>query len=1069
MQLQASLFGSPQFQKDDQPLLLRRRKVIALLTYLVVTGQPHSRDVLATLFWPENDQSSARANLRRELSRLRQQVGDDILHIDRTQVATHSNSLFVDIADFQAKIGQVQAHQHAKDGLCSECVAALQTAVSIYKDDFMAGFALPDSPEFDEWQFFLREGYRQTLGVALQKLIIWFSNQAGFIQGIEYGRRWVALDPLHEPAQRQLMQLYAWDGQQAAALRQYQECNRLLNEELGVKPEAETIELAEAIRTRKVIVPESKIVKETAVSAGDLNHHPLPDKPSPFLNIPSEPTPFLGQEDALQKIQEMLANPDCRLLSIIGLGGMGKSRLAIEAAKQAYETELFLDGVAFISLVGVTSTNALPNMLADALNLRLTGSGEPLAQLINLLKRKAYLLLLDNFEHLLTEDQPQDAGVMLDRLLTKCPKLNLLVTSREPLQMASEWRHLIEGLPFPDNDALSLETPLTTTDGSSIGAFPAVRLLVQTAVQITPDFTLTKTNSLTVCRICELAQGMPLAIKLATAWLRAISLERIVAEMERSLNILTSRWRDLPPRQRSMRAIFDYSWELLIAPEQDLFQALSVFRGGFTEEAAEKVAYASPFLLVGLVDKGLVQVQRQAENIRYHMHELTRQYAFERLSNSPQMHIIFENHARYFDNFVQMRTQAMWEAGFNTVSAEITAETHNVHHAWEWVLNESIQHSNSSPLINLLSTFGLGMKRYYYLKRPLETANTRFIQISEAMAQAGWASLPETHPCRTILAQYQVSAAFFCVGAGNYVLAEQFLTDALPQLRQFGGKTEYGFALTVIGIANLLRGQRPLAHEQFQESLAYLKQSEDTNGIAYTLKMLGVVAVDNGKYEQALTYYQESLDLYESIGYKPGMVAVIYNMGIVLSRQERIEEAKARYEQSLQIAKEIDYPPIIMQARGSLGGINRMLGRYDLAKKYYEQGIEMAYDIGRTRFYEVNLRGLGLNYLAMNDLPAAESTLKKALRVCEEMDDVPELISGITSLAQTWARQGKVDEALKLVSFVSLREEIRANDKELNDAFLAELAQELRPFFVEEAAEWAKQQTVADVLCWMFE
>lgn len=1063
MQLQASLFGSPQFYLDGKPIVLTRRKIVALLTYLVITTETHSRDALATLFWPENSQSSSRANLRRELSRLRQKIGDAALHITRQEIAIGEVEVVVDVAEFQALVATAKGHQHGEEDLCADCAAKLQTAVSHYQDDFLAGFTLPDSPEFDEWQFFLREGLRQMLGSSLQKLVAWFRSQGAFQEGIAYSRRWLALDPLHEPAQRYVMQFYAWDGQQAAAIRQYQECTRLLDEELGIEPEPETMALFEQIQARSLPLPKVRERAQTAVSPS-----PPPVVPKqPFFNLPADPTPFVGREASVQQIHKMLQNDDCRLLTIIGLGGMGKSRLAVEAARGLAEMSTFADGIAFVSLASISTAAAIPNLLADTLDLTLSGGGEPLSQLIKRLRQKQLLLILDNYEHLLAPDHADQAIMVAESLLTQCPELKLLVTSREPLQMLSEWRLVLEGLPYPKTADISSTSPLQTINGKVVTDFSAVPLFVQTAVQSKADFVLQESNSLAVCRICELAQGMPLAIKLAATWLRAIALDRIVAEMERSLNILTTRLRDLPARQRSMRAIFDYSWDLLDPLEQALFQALSVFRGTFSEEAAAEIANASPFLLAGLIDRGLLQTQTLRQTVRYQMHELTRQYASERLAKNGQLRSMSEVHARHFAAFVQARAHALWTDGFSKATVDLTDEASNIQHAWDWVLDCLKQQPDVPLWAELLLQFGCGMQRYYYLKRPLQTSKTRFLRALEAMEQAGWPTYSAPHPARTVLARYQYFAAFFLGAVGEYEALDDLLNEALPYLEAHGKTADYAAALTILAKANLLRGRRALANAQIQESLPLLREGGDENGAADALKILGVIAVDNGDYEQAMAYYQESLDLYEKIGFRPGSTMLLYNMGTALSRWERVAEAKMHYRQSLELAQDVGYMRVVMQAQGALGGVNRMLGRYEQAEVDYKKAIKMAFESGDSRFYEVNIRGLGLNYLATNNLTAAVTTFKDALSLSEEMNDLPEVCSGMMSLAQAWGRQGNLESAFKLASFVAQRDEIRAIDKAQNDAYLEELLEELRPFINQSTAQWSEQQTIETVLRWI--
>ena len=251
-QLQLLFFGAPRAERDGQPLQIRRRKGMALLAYLALTGRTHSREALATLLWPELDHSRGLSNLRRELSRLKKDLGVDIFLADRTQLGLDPEGAWtVDVNQFRALLASVDEHDDFPAEACEQCLAALTEVAELYADDLLAGFTLPDAPAFDEWHFFENESLRQALSDALQKLIEWHREQKGYGEAVKLARRWLALDPLHEPAHRLLMALYARDGQQVAALRQYEECVRLLEEELAVEPEAATEELYEAIRTRQ--------------------------------------------------------------------------------------------------------------------------------------------------------------------------------------------------------------------------------------------------------------------------------------------------------------------------------------------------------------------------------------------------------------------------------------------------------------------------------------------------------------------------------------------------------------------------------------------------------------------------------------------------------------------------------------------------------------------------------------------------------------------------------------------------------------------------------------------------
>jgi DNA-binding SARP family transcriptional activator/pimeloyl-ACP methyl ester carboxylesterase len=260
------LLGTPRLERQGQTISVPRRKTLALLAYLAVAGHMQSRETLATLFWPEYDSSKAFANLRRELSRLKDVLGDEkLLAVDRLQVGLQPGAeVYLDVTAFRGLVNKTKTHGHTEENACADCFQSLKEAVEIYRGDFMAGFNLPDSPGFDDWRFFQGEELKQLLVEALQGLINWQISTGEYEQGILYARRWLSLDRLHEPAHRCLMQLYAWSGQQAAALRQYQECQRLLQDELGLEPEEETQAIYEKIKSRTLVSPERSGALEPA-------------------------------------------------------------------------------------------------------------------------------------------------------------------------------------------------------------------------------------------------------------------------------------------------------------------------------------------------------------------------------------------------------------------------------------------------------------------------------------------------------------------------------------------------------------------------------------------------------------------------------------------------------------------------------------------------------------------------------------------------------------------------------------------------------------------------------------
>ena len=268
--LRIYLFGAPSFELDGKPIHIPRRKAIALLAYLVTTGSAHSRDSLATIFWPEYDQSRARANLRRELSRIKTSINKDIFTSERENVALNPDlDYWSDIIEYQSRVKASFEYLSDQSGKSwgqdiPAIISELEECAALYSSEFMAGFTLPDCPKFDDWQFFERESLDRSLRDSLQYLVLWNILLGAFDQGIKYARRILALDELSEPAHRQLMQLYTWSGQRGAAIRQYEQCAKLLSDEIGVKPEDETVKLFEAIKSNRLAPPDLATLRHQA-------------------------------------------------------------------------------------------------------------------------------------------------------------------------------------------------------------------------------------------------------------------------------------------------------------------------------------------------------------------------------------------------------------------------------------------------------------------------------------------------------------------------------------------------------------------------------------------------------------------------------------------------------------------------------------------------------------------------------------------------------------------------------------------------------------------------------------
>ena len=368
------------------------------------------------------------------------------------------------------------------------------------------------------------------------------------------------------------------------------------------------------------------------------------------LGLPFQPTPFIGRDAELTEIATILGDRGCHLLTLLGPGGVGKTRLALEAA--ARQSQAFADGVAFVALASISAPNQIVSAIGDALNLSFAGQPDPTAYLLGYLRARHMLLLLDNFEHLL------DGSDLLSDILQGAPHLTLVVTSRERLNLQAEWLFDVDGLAFPSKDPHGSAAPQSLAD---LANYSAVQLFVQRATQVQPRLSLSESALTTIVRLCQHVAGMPLAIELAAAGVRTQSIAEIEQRIHANLDVLASTLRDVPARHRSMRAAFDHSWELLSEGEQALFSQLTVFRGGWTLTAAEHIAEATLPNLSLLVDKSLVRwistekpssVEHDALNAaaepRFVMLEPIREYALEQLGASPDTEAVWQRHAHYF-------------------------------------------------------------------------------------------------------------------------------------------------------------------------------------------------------------------------------------------------------------------------------------------------------------------------------------------------------------------------------------------------------------------------------------
>jgi predicted ATPase/DNA-binding SARP family transcriptional activator/Tfp pilus assembly protein PilF len=1031
--LTLSLLGPPCLEREGVPLSVSRRKAFAILAYLAVTGQPHRRETLTTLLWPDSDPTLAHSYLRRDLAVLNKVLGPGWLDIGREELGlVLRDDFWLDVTAFRQLLAACTTHAHPADAVCLQCVPHLREAVGLYRGDFLAGFTLADSPIFDEWQYFETEELRSDLVGALMKLVQGCSAEGEFEEAIAHARRWLRLDPLHEPAHRQLMQLYAWAGNQAAVEHQYQLCARVLEDELGESPGEETRELYEAIRFGRTPIPPAWV--GAPVSQAMSTRH----------NLPIQPTPFVGRAEELAEIRHLLLDDaECRILTLVGPGGIGKTRLALRAAEEALGA--FPHGIYLVPLASVGSPELLVPAIADALMITFQGRSDPKTQLLNYLREKAVLLLLDNLEHLL-----DGAGLLSDIVCNSC-EVKLLVTSRERLNLQSEWVWEVRGLAFPPGEQLALQAGGVPNgmlqedlDAGAWEEYDAVKLMLQSIRRVCPDRSLSVQETAALVRVCQLVEGMPLALELASGWVRFMPLSQIVRQVGQDLGFLTSSLRDIPDRHRNIRVLFEHSWQLLSEKEREVVKKASVFRGSFQRDALAHLADTPLALLAMLVDKSMLRAQPSG---RYDMHELLRQFARDRLGETPgEAERLQLAHCEYYIALLQECEVALQGASQYEASTQIAADIDNIRAAWRW----AVAHQKVTQIAR-----GCESLHLFYFVRGLVDEGLKVF--GEAVDSLRALDLMDTGGVeghvKMALGQLLARQGRFAYRLGLYRKARELLEESLAYLGQLedagypGASRERAFSLYHLGVVLRGDGRYHEAKEVCQESLAICQEHGDLTGIARALNLLGMIAGALGDYEEARQWLQAALERYSTTGDEYGIANTLNDLSVVAVRQDLHAEAKRLQQECLARRRKIGHLWGIGTSLNNLGYFAYLDGEYAEARQLLREGLAIQREIGDQYHIANCLSNLGIVTSAAGEYREASIYLFEALKLALEVGALPLVLEALaeTTLLLTASETGDKAQAAEILAFVQQHPASDKPTREKVERKLAGLATELAP------------------------
>lgn len=702
-------------------------------------------------------------------------------------------------------------------------------------------------------------------------------------------------------------------------------------------------------------------------------------------NLPSPATPFIGREKELTDIIRRLRDPACRLLTLIGPGGIGKTRLAIQAAQMLLDTPpaeaTFRHGIFFVPLTTMSSPSGVVSAIAEAANFAFYSSAPPQQQLLDYLREKEMLLVLDNFEQLLIPPVGEDAsGVdLLAEILAVAPAVKLLVTSREALNLYEAWFHPVAGMTYPEPPPQP--SPSQGEDWVGVESYDAIQLFVQSARRAQVGFSLTAEQK-SVVRICQMVEGMPLGIELAAAWLKALPCAHIAQGIEHGLDFLAGSMRNVPERHRSMRAVFEHSWSLLAEAERGVLRRLSVFRGGFRPEAAEDVAGATLPVLAALVEKSLVQATPAG---RYHLHELLRQFAGEKLQAAPPEQIqTQERHSTCYAAFMQRREAALKGAQYQAVLAEMSEEIENVRAGWNWAVEQGRVETIDQALTSLHD--------FYWMRSWFQEGEEVFRRAAESLAGAtetakGGASRGGAG--EIVLGKLLARQGAFCYALGHYEPARELLQKSLALVRRLEVGAEIAFTLRFLGRVMDAQDKLTEAKRLFQESLAISRELGDLPGVAETLLQLSetVMFASGGYYSEAKQYSQESLTVSRAIGDQRLIGYSLDKMGIITFSQGEYLEAEQYYQESLAIFKKIDDRYGMALALGGPAWVAIGLGgdRLALAKPLAEKSLAIWREVGDRLRTVVRLNQLGQVAIAMEEYAEAQRYYEEALTLGREI------------------------------------------------------------------------------------
>jgi len=917
------MFGGIQVRFQGRSLthfeMRRSGALLARLSYW--PKRTHSREELTEMLWPEEDPEITRQRFRQVLSTLRRALQsldescDAFLLADRMSLRLDAGLVETDVAEFEQA---VRTGTQAADP--QERVAHLLEAVRLYRGELLPGY-------YDDWIPAERGRLAETYIEVLCRLATTQAELGDLDGALAHARRAVAADPLREESHCDLMRVYAAAGRPSEAMRQYRELERLLWKEMRSLPSSEVQALDQALRSAAPADASSSLLSVRPMNASAPD--PAPAAPTSLpTTLPRPLTRFFGREDEITTLLALLqptadaavASHASRLVTLIGPGGSGKTRLALEVARRL-ETDF--DTVQFVAFDAIQEAGLVARTIAATLSGERSAIEQPLEQIAGALQDRSCLLVLDNLEHLVTE-----GGIVIRTLLERVPGLSCLVTSRQCLHIEGEQEQNVLPLPVPAKEA-------GVEEGESV---PSLQLFLDRIRQVRPAFVLSADNIVTVAAVCRKLEGLPLAIELTAAWASILSPDQMLQRLERRFDLLVSRRQDQAERHQSLHETISWSYRQLTPSLQAFFRKLSVFRGGWTLEAAEALASHKSKLLAdldALRERSLIQAYDTGTEMRFTMLETLREFAEEQLTEDERV-IAQRAHTGIYLDLAERAEEHLDRADHLLWLTRLRLEQDNL----RAVLRNGLEVDADRSVRLACALF-----RYWELSAHYSEAETWL----DTMLNSGAELAP------AVRAKALEVAGNLALGRQQPTLAVARLEESLALYQSLNDVKSEARATCVLGIAMRDCGDLARASALLGACQPSLRATRDVFYLARALGGLAITVKLEGDATGALSLLDNAAAMYRLVGSRRGLAWCYHEQARLARERGQLDEAISLFEQSGVLFRLLEDARWLAWVHGNLGAVYTQLGDLEKAATHWAECRRLAKSVF------LPLRQLGLD------------------------------------------------------------------------------------------------------------